>query len=95
VGWTEESRPIPSAAEPRPCLYLKHEVMLAQWEKDDKSSVTRQNEPWIVRSTALAHALRRHKTPAQLACTARKTRKIALWRLEDHGLGCVQTAVCV
>jgi hypothetical protein len=35
------------------------------------------------------------QTPAQLACTARKTRKIALSaRLEDHGLNCVQTAVC-
>lgn len=69
-------------------LYLKREVMLAQWAKDDKKLRDKAERD---RDRAINGPRPRPppapKTPAQLARTARKTRKIALTsRLEDHGL---------
>jgi hypothetical protein len=89
VGMDEElqTNPVRRRA-PAMRLYLEREVMLAQWEKDDKKL---RDKAERARDRAIngprPRAPPAPKTLAQLARTARKNRKIALTaRLEDHGL---------
>jgi hypothetical protein len=89
VGLDEELKTNPvRRSAPAMRLYLKREVMLAQWAKDDKKL---RDKAERARDRAINGPRPRPppapKTLAQLARMARKTRKIALTsRLEDHGL---------